>query len=934
MLRLRINFALIVSVLTFVIGIPSVRAQNELNNPNFESSTQSWWVPGDGNLELVDDAYEGNKACRISGRTRNWNGISQTLLGKLEDGKDYHFSCYVKTVGIPEAEVLLEIAQRDDRGDMYPRIGTALANDKTWTRLQGGFKLESNGPLTSLHFTVNTTSTDPGTFDFILDSVSVTENDWEADANARIELHRKRNVNLNIADQAGIVQPNVDVDIKQVGHHFAFGSTLNTAFINNARYRDFFKQRFEWATSEWYLQWKPVEWVRTNEDYMMADATVEFAEENGIKLRGHALAWPDERFRPDWLTELSAEDVRTELEERITNVVSRYSSRLQHWDVCNEILNYSYFRDTLDTLDDPIEPWMFQQARSYDSNVRLCMNEFGIIDSQYKAQRYRENVLYHKKNGADVGGIGLQSHFQLSYVSPKSIEISVNKLKDLGPEIWFTEFDVSNPDPVERAEALETFYRYAFSVPEAHGIIMWGFWAGTDMDASSDERDPGEHWRGPDASLVDSDWKINAAGQKYFKLMDDWTTTGSGLSDAAGEAGFRGFHGDYLITTTNPNTDAKNYHLISVPPGEGDLNVDLILDATPNSLTIYGTDGDDNFEYDLDFTSKVLINSQPVVFSLPVDTTVVRFAGLGGTDHLEVKARELDGRVRITDSELTSRDDGFAVSYTGIETADVVAPEESFGSSATFLDSRGDDTFESYLDASTLTTSKTSITAKGFFHVYAYSRFGSDFATLFDSVHMDTISSNLASATIREGMRIRRAHYFAEAEFVSLSGNDSASVSLPAGAKTISASPKQVTVVSGGVTHKFTDISRTRFDADAEDLYTVLLSGSDAAETLYISQAYSAFFGPNFLHAFRGIPSFKTAAGPDLGGRDRLIFSDSDGDDTFNASGDTVTISGSSGYLHQIKFADVVFAYSRRDGVDTATQSSPSATVRLSGAWK
>ena len=162
--------------------------------------------------------------------------------------------------------------------------------------MQGGFQLESNGPLKSLHFTVNSTDADPTNFDFLLDSVSIVENNWKADADARIELHRKRNFNLNLVDQAGDVKPDVEVGIKQVRHHFAFGSTLNTAFIDNKDYADFFAQHFNWATTEWYAQWQPTEPTQGNEKFTMADATVDFAEENGINLRGHALAWPDAQF--------------------------------------------------------------------------------------------------------------------------------------------------------------------------------------------------------------------------------------------------------------------------------------------------------------------------------------------------------------------------------------------------------------------------------------------------------------------------------------------------------------------------------------------------------------------------------------------------------------------------------------------------------------
>ena len=372
-------------------------------------------------------------------------------------------------------------------------------------------------------------------------------------------------------------------------------------------------------------------------------------------------------FRPEWLNGLESDPLREELEKRIRDVTTRYKSELVHWDVCNESLNYSFFRDALGGAS--IEPWMFHQAREHEPDAKLCLNEFGIVTSQLKAQRYRDKIIYHQDNNADVGGIGVQSHFLESFVSPKSIEISLNKLKDLGPEIWFTEFDVSNIDPDQRAIALETFYRYVFSVPEVKGIIMWGFWAGP-----PDENGDYVHWRGPNAALVEENWELNAAGEKYFELVDEkWTTTiTSGLNtNSVGEAGFRGFHGDYLITTTHPAInendgileDVKNYHFVSLPPGDEDLNVKLILDASPNALTIYGTDGDDTFKYDLSAPTRVIINDQIVVLSLPSEVTTVRFEGLSGTDHLEIQTPKTDGRARISASDVEWVDDGFTVSF-------------------------------------------------------------------------------------------------------------------------------------------------------------------------------------------------------------------------------------------------------------------------------
>ena len=830
----------------------------------------------------------------------------------------------------------IEVGQTDDRkrpdqptDTFYVSIGTTLANNQDWTLLQGGFKLHTNGPLTSLHFTIKSNDTDKDLFDFMVDSVSITENNWRAQADARIEQYRKRDVKLSVVNTSGKAQPNVDVKIEQVSHHFAFGSTLNAAFDNEAdtRYADFFKEHFEWGTIEWGAQWKAIQWSENDNNYDLPDKSVAFAKENGINLRGHALCWPDYRFRPEWLNGLEGGQLRIELEKRIRDVTTRYKSELVHWDVCNESLNYSFFRDALGGVS--IEPWMFQQARVHEPDVKLCLNEFGIVTSQLKAQRYRDKIIYHQENDADVGGIGVQSHFLESFVSPKSIEISLDELKKLGPEIWFTEFDVSNIDPDQRAIALETFYRYVFSVPEVKGIIMWGFWAGP-----PDENGNYVHWRGPNAALVEENWELNAAGEKYFELVDEkWTTTiTSGLnSNSVGEANFRGFHGDYLVTMTDPS-GVKNYHFVSVPPGSGELEVELVINSVPDSLTVYGTDGDDLFEYDLGDTSKVFVNKEPIFLSsLADDITSVYLQGLGGTDHLEVKTKEADGRARIIDRELTWIDDGSTVGYTNIETVNLVA--QTSGSTARIFDSAGDDTFESYADQSTFTTRRTSITVKGFRNVYARSRVGNDTATLFDSIDVDTIYSDMSAVNVQGISGNRRAIKFPQTEVVSIVGNDKMNLVLPKDAKTISVSPAEATVTLNEVTHRFTGIPRVTIRGADENTDTVLLTGSAGDDTLRIKPESTLFDGADFQYYFIGIPNFKTAPGQDLGGTDRLIFFDTAGSEILNAFGDNVVISG-PGYSHDLRFFDIINAYSQSGDEDTAVESSPNGRLRLIGEWK
>jgi GH35 family endo-1,4-beta-xylanase len=901
-----------------LVSAANAQVSQIARNPEFDEGTSWWYVHGSGRLKIVDDSNQSENGCKIRNRKQHWNGPAQPLLGQLETGKDYHFKVHVKTVGIPSARMNLEIMQDDDRGTSIVSIGSIVAVDDSFTLLQGGFKLESNGELSDLAIIVNSHVDDPGTFDFVVDSLEITENDWLSAANTRIEAIRKRDAELVLVDNNGIPLPAVQIEVQQINHEFPFGSALNDAVLVDPVYADFFSQHFEWGTLEWFAQWVPVEQVQGIEDYSIADAQLDYARDNGIRVRGHALAWSEPEFVPTWLDGQSDADLESELEDRIANAATHFSSKFESWDVCNEMLDGSFF---MDRLGESIRPGMFQQARISDSSAKLFTNEYDIVRSQEKAIRYRELIQYLESNGAEIGGIGLQGHFPDSFVSPKAIEIGLNELSDLGHDILISEFDVSNVDDEERAKALETFYRYAFSRPEIKGITMWGFWA----DA---------HWRGPDAALVDSDWTINAAGQKYLDLIEEWTTETSDVADSNGEMSFRGFHGDYLITTTNPATGIKNYHLVDVPSDDNSaipMPIPLVLDIIPDSLTIYGTPNDDVFEYDLNDKSKLMLNGEPVVFSLPADTSTVRFAGLGGNDTLKVIARTVNSDFRITDRQLTSLKENFKVRYTNIESADFVASTP--GSTVTMIDSPGDDTFESYHEASTLITPSITLSAKNFRYVFARSiSGGADSATLYDTPNIDRVHSDLNIVSIKWGARNRRAIGFASTEVISSQSNDLAGFSLPLGDKTINVGVTESIVTMGHVTHKFSGFARTNINGADGNNDTILLSDSPADETIRIAPDISRYYNSEVNYFIQGVPNFETV-GLDAGGTDILKFIDTTGDDNLVVAGNSATITG-TGYSHSLNHLEEIDASGVSGGTNTANISGATANVDLIGDWQ
>ena len=780
---------------------------------------------------------------------------------------------------MPSGEVRIEIVQRDDRydgddgNDLYITIAKVLANDSSWTLLEGGFHLMANGDLDDLRFNISGDYTDDRLFDFYVDSVTITENDWRSAADQRIEQLRKRDVVLTFKDDDGNAVSDVAVDVQQVGHRFAFGSTLNDGFVDNIPYADFFKQNFEWATIEYFVQWKPVEETQGVENYSRSDVSVEFAEANGIQLRGHSLAWPDTRFVPSWLFSQSAEFHRNAINQRIDSVVSRYAGRLVHWDVINEMLNYTYYQDNAGA---DIRAAMFQRARENDPNVKLFTNEFGLTNSGYKTTRYRELIQGLQAVGADVGGIGLQSHFD-SNVSPKAMELTLAKLTDIGPKIWFTEFDAANPDEIERAKLLETFYRYAFSLPEAEGIIMWGFWAGN-------------HWRGADSAIVDLDWNINAAGQKYFELMDEWTTDlTANISGAQTELSFRGFHGNYLVTTLR--NGVEQHHVISIVPNQNGpaspQTVALVLmdDAeVDGTATIYGTQEDDVFKFDFDNPTAIEVNG--VVSNIPMLTSEPKFTVVGndGEDRFEVYGNDDAKRFYVSLRQIAVLGESTQIFFPQLEDFRCFAGSKD--DQMLIADSVIDDQFVSYPDVTKWLFEGRILSVEGFSNLICLARNGNDELTIYDSSGNDQVRTNFDDyMSVRSGDLVRQFHGFKSNQFIASEGEELLLGSLPDVPTKITAAMFESKFCQNGTVFAFVDVDQTRisYAGNANHIADVDVSKNTASDMVVaVGETVSIRQGTDIGFVLSGVRNIRSLTATN----DRLVFYDSPGDDTMNADSD------------------------------------------------
>lgn len=381
---------------------------------------------------------------------------------------------------------------------------------------------------------------------------------WRAEADARIREIRQRPAQVCVVDDQGKPVAGVAVEVRQTRKAFPFGSAMSPAVLRDARYAEFFKAHFNWAVFENQSKWYGNERMQGKEDYATADAMLQWCKDNSIPARGHCLFWEPQKWQPRWLPALDAAGVKAAVERRMDSAVNHFKGKFVHWDVDNEMLHGSFFRDR---LGEDIHAWMYKRARELDSDVKLFTNEFNVLSvdkdfNEVQTDDYVAQVRRLREQGAPIDVIGIQGHVWREDIlaHPEVIKQRLDKVAALGLPIWITEFDAADADEKAHADKLELVYRTAYSHPAVEGIIAWLFWEGSS-------------WRGPNAAWVKRDWTLKEAGRRFEALMAEWSTNASGTTDASGVFAVAAFPGDCAVTLT-PSGRPAVHQTFTLAPGK------------------------------------------------------------------------------------------------------------------------------------------------------------------------------------------------------------------------------------------------------------------------------------------------------------------------------------------------------------------------------
>jgi len=376
----------------------------------------------------------------------------------------------------------------------------------------------------------------------LLSSVSAAGQDLE-DA---IKTHRMGT--LLIHTSAG-----AQVRVEQQRHEFWFGCAISSGVFSDrassedaTKYKELFLANFNAAVTENALKWMPMEPRRGEVNYSIIDAMLDWTHEHNIPLRGHCLFWGSPRRVQDWVKRLNDDELRNVIKTRANTVARRYRGRFAEYDLNNEMMHVNYYQQR---LGPGIIKQMAEWVREGDPDAVLFVNDYDVLTGN-RLDDYVQHIRGLQSRDVPIAGIGVQGHLHGETFDPEALKNALDVLAELKLPIRVTEFNFPGQrsrffrdrrlrlTPAEeeaKAKELVEYYRICFAHPAVHGILMWGFWEGT-------------NWI-PVSSLYKRDWTPTLAAGAYRDLVfNQWWTKWEGKADGQGVCRVPAFYGTHRIT--------------------------------------------------------------------------------------------------------------------------------------------------------------------------------------------------------------------------------------------------------------------------------------------------------------------------------------------------------------------------------------------------
>ncbi|WP_196217987.1 endo-1,4-beta-xylanase [Streptomyces blattellae] len=255
-----------------------------------------------------------------------------------------------------------------------------------------------------------------------------------------------------------------------------FGTAVAANHLGEADYAATLNTEFNSVTPENEMKWDAVERTRNTFTYGAADQIVNHAQSRGMKVRGHTLVWHSQL--PSWVGSLGTADLRTAMNNHITQVMQHWRGEIDSWDVVNEAFQdgssgarrSSPFQDK---LGNGFIEEAFRTARAADPSAKLCYNDYNTDGINAKSNAVYNMVRDFKARGVPIDCVGFQSHFNSASPVPSDYQANLQRFADLGVDVQITELDIEGSGTAQ-ANSYSNVVRACLAVSRCTGITVWG----------------------------------------------------------------------------------------------------------------------------------------------------------------------------------------------------------------------------------------------------------------------------------------------------------------------------------------------------------------------------------------------------------------------------------------------------------------------------
>jgi GH35 family endo-1,4-beta-xylanase len=369
---------------------------------------------------------------------------------------------------------------------------------------------------------------DPQTEKYLKDAAAPVTDTRSAYASLAAGLHAGEQIALARARNriARLSRPRKD---------FYFGCLISGYDQRGPNYEKLLRQRFNFATSNWYT-WDKEQPVSQRINYARMDASIEWCLARGITPKGFGYCYMTKGATPEWIRQWPFEKILPEYERVVTQTMRRYSGKLRYAEIINEAHDKSNLWRLSQEQILEITRAVCRAARKGSPTVKrqinnCCMwaeyaNKTNADGSRrWSPYRYIADCI---SAGVEFEVLGLQLYYPK--IDLFEIERMLDRFRTFNKPMHISEIataSVDGPDPNSmrpnttapgwhgpwseetQADWLEGIYTLIYSKPEFEAI---GWWDVADV--------PKHFW--PHGGLLRADLTPKLAYHRLGELQKAW----------------------------------------------------------------------------------------------------------------------------------------------------------------------------------------------------------------------------------------------------------------------------------------------------------------------------------------------------------------------------------------------------------------------------